>query len=784
MTATSTTPSSAPAPVTDWRARMVAAADDHAGAPLLRGAFRLDGGHGEVRRAALHVTALGVVEPVLDGVPIADEVLTPGWSSYEWRLRYRIHDVTERLRQDARGEHVLGLALGRGWAVGRLGWTGRSGFYADRPAALAQLEVEFADGHRQVVATDATWTAGPSAVLANDLYDGQTVDARRDPGDWAVPGAPADGWGPVEEVPFDTARLTPHAGPPVRRQEVVRPQRVWTSPAGELLLDLGQNLVGWLSLRVRGEAGQEVVVRHAEVLEHDELGVRPLRSAAATDRFVLSGGDDGFEPTFTFHGFRYAGLTGWPGGEEGLRRAVDAGDVEAVVVHSDLRRTGEFGCSHELLEQFHRNVVWGLRGNFLDVPTDCPQRDERLGWTGDLSAFAPTAAYLYDVSGFLRDWLADLRAEQRAAGGMVAFVVPDVLKFQDRPGGLPAQESTALWSDAAVWVPWALWQAYGDREVLAESFGSMAAHVDRVESLLSPTGLWDTGFQFGDWLDPQAPPEDPFRARADPGVVATACAFRSAHLVAQAAALLGRDGDAQRYGALAERLRTAFGEHYVGQDGTVTSDCPTVYALAVVFGLLDGEVRRRAGDRLAELVAGAGHRIATGFAGTPFVTDALTLTGHLDDAYRLLLQTECPSWLYPVTMGATTVWERWDSMLPDGTVNPGEMTSFNHYALGAVADWVHRTVAGLAPLEPGYRRSLVAPRPGGGLTWARGALQTPHGRLAVAWEFADGPDGGRELVVDVEVPAGTSALVRLPGRDDEELGAGVHRLTAPGVAGG
>jgi alpha-L-rhamnosidase len=440
-------------------------------------------------------------------------------------------------------------------------------------------------------------------------------------------------------------------------------------------------------------------------------------------------------------------------------------------VHSDLPRTGRFACSDELLTRLHENVVWGARGNFLDLPTDCPQRDERLGWTGDIAVFAPTAVFLFDVSGFLRDWLADLDAEQRAADGLVPFVVPDVLKYTEHPSEFPVPESSAIWSDAAVWVPWALWQAYGDRQVLAESFDAMTAHLHRVEKLVSDTGLWDAGFQFGDWLDPTAPPDRPFLAKADKGVVATACLYRSARTVADVAAVLGRTADAEHFAALAERTRAAFVEHYVSGDGRVHSDSVTGYALAIAFGLLDGPARAQAGDRLAALVAENGHRIATGFAGTPYVCDALTATGHLDDAYRLLLQRECPSWLYSVTMGATTVWERWDSMLPDGTVNPGEMTSFNHYALGAVADWMHRVVGGIAPAEPGYRTVRVAPRPGGGLTWADTSLDTPHGLVAVAWRST--PAG---LEVDVTVPDGVSAEIDLPGAAPRRVGGGHHRF--------
>ena len=519
----------------DWSAALISPDEEFDGAPLLRREFTLDEGHGPVAGAVLHATALGVFEAHLNGRPVSDDVLSPGWTSYEWRLRYRSYDVTELLAPTS----VLGLALGNGWARGRLGWSGGRNYYSDELGALAQLEITFEDGHVQTVVTDGSWTAGPSAVVANDLYDGQRIDARRSSDAWLRPGFEDPAWTGVHTGSLDLAILTPYIGPPVRRQAELAPVQTWTSPAGKTLVDFGQNLVGWVRVRVSGPAGTEITLRHAEVLEHDELGVRPLRTAAATDTFVLSGGDDVFEPTFTFHGFRYAEVHGWPG-----ELAPDA--LTAVVVSSDLERIGEFACSDDLLNQLHENAVWGTRGNFLDVPTDCPQRDERLGWTGDIAAFAPSAAYLFDVDAFLRDWLRDLAAEQQAADGMVAFVIPDVLKYvtRDNPraSSFPAQDSTAVWSDASVWVPWALWQAYGDRQVLEDQFDSMAAHVRRVESKLSPTGLWDQGFQFGDWLDPTAPPENPILAKADNGVVATACLYRSASLVAEAAALLGPRG--------------------------------------------------------------------------------------------------------------------------------------------------------------------------------------------------------------------------------------------------
>ena len=747
--------------MTTWHARMIAADTDFDGAPLLRGEFRLDDSHGDVESATLFLSALGVVEAWVNGRRASEDLLTPGWSSYEWRVRYSELDVTEMVATTT----VIGLALGNGWYRGRLAWSGGSKYYGHELGAFAELRVRFTDGYEQVIGTDESWTAGPSATTANDLYDGQSIDARRFSDAWLSPGFSSSEWSAAKVLDDDLSRLEPYIGPPVRRQMELQPVKVWTSPAGKVLVDFGQNLVGWVRATVTGPSGQVVTVRHAEVLEENELGTRPLRSAEATDRFTLSGGEDVFEPTLTFHGFRYAEVEGWPGGADSLR---DVGRLTAVVISSDMKRIGSFQTSNPLLNRLHENAVWGMRGNFVDVPTDCPQRDERLGWTGDLSAFAPSAAFLFDSRDFLRDWLRDLALEQKHDDDLVPFVVPNVLKYIEQPAEFGAPDSAAVWSDAAVWVPWALWTAYGDKRVLEEQFESMTGHARRLRGKLSPNGLWDTGFQFGDWLDPDASPDQPWAAKADKHVVATLCAFRTASLVAATAAVLGNEAASTEFGDMAYALRTSFAEHYIS-DGVILSDCTTVYALAIVFGILNDSDRDFAGERLAELVAKSEFRISTGFAGTPFVTDALTDTGHLEEAYRLLLQTENPSWLYSVSMGATTIWERWDSMLPDGTINPGEMTSFNHYALGAVVDWMHRTIGGIAPLEPGYRRILMAPRPGGGLEWAECSLETPLGLASVRWELVNG-----RLEVSATVPDGSEAVLRLPGSEDEIVGSGRH----------
>ncbi|MEO2130185.1 MAG: family 78 glycoside hydrolase catalytic domain [Microbacterium sp.] len=692
-------------------AHLIEADGSVSGAPLFVRAFAVPAARGALESATLAVTAEGLVEPAIDGVVVGDAVLSPGWTAYHSRLRVIEHDVTSRLVPGS--QHELTLLAGNGWYCGRLGWMGARGVYGDRPRVAALLTMIFADGSEVTVSTDQSWHSVCSPIVADDLYDGEHLDLTRERGTEH----------PVLVVPLDPARLVTPVGPPITRHEAIAPISVTATPTGTLF-DFGQNLVGWLRLRVRGSRGHRLVLTHAEVLDGGELARRPLRSARAEDTVILSGGDDEIEPTLTFHGFRYAHIEGW---------ADVTGTVEAVVVGSDLARIGTFACSDADLTRFHRNVVWSLRGNTVGIPTDCPQRDERLGWTGDIAVFAPTACYLFDMTGFLRDWLADLRAEQKANDGRVPYVVPDALPgWAVVPGEEP--ESVAIWSDAAVWVPWAVWEASGELAVLAESYPSMCAHLDRVLTRLSPRGVWEGDFQFGDWLDPTAPPENPIQAVSDPGVIATEALHRSILLTARTAEALGRREEAENWRARAARLRQAFADAYLDADCRILSDAPAVYALGIVSGILEGDAVQRAGDRLAELVRAAGHRVIAGFAGAPYLCEALTRTGHLDDAYALLLGRDEPSWLSPLARGATTVWERWDSLRADGSVNPGEMTSFNHYALGAVADWMHRTAVGISPAAPGYARVLLDPRPGGGLTWARGSVRTPHGLVAVQWE--------------------------------------------------
>ncbi|HYZ91337.1 MAG TPA: family 78 glycoside hydrolase catalytic domain [Actinomycetota bacterium] len=520
--------------------------------------------------------------------------------------------------------------------------------------------------------------------------------------------------------------------------------------------DFGQNLVGFLRVEVRGaRPGAEIVMRHAEVLGPDgRLFTEPLRTAKATDTYIARGGAvETYEPQFTFHGFRYAEI-------ESAGAAID---VEAVVVHSDLERIGTFECSDPLINRLHENVVWGQRGNFVSVPTDCPQRDERLGWTGDAQVFSPTASFLFDCETFWENWLADLAADQRA-DGCVPPVVPDMR--------IPIGDGACGWGDAAAVIPLTTYEAYGDTTVLERSIEPMIAWNDYVYSRLDDDLRWRSDFQFGDWLDPDAPTAEPWKAKARYDVVATAYAVRSSDLVARALDALGRDSSRHRQRAAS--IRDAWCRLYADAAMTTQTGC----ALAIEFDLVPHEDLVRFGDALVRLVHEAGDHLATGFLGTPLLLPALTRTGHVDVAYDVLMQKTCPSWLYQVIAGATTIWERWDALREDGSVATDAlgglgrgMVSFNHYAYGAVAEWLHRTVAGLSfdPEVPGYRHIVIEPRPGGGLTHAAASLRTRFGDASVAWRLE-----GDVLRVDALIPPNTSATVTLPEREPMRVGSGRH----------
>jgi alpha-L-rhamnosidase len=727
--------------------------------PMLRREFELGGA---VARARAYVTSHGLYEMHLNGRRVGDHLFTPGWTSYNKRLQYQAYDVTALLKK---GKNAVGVALGNGWYRGNLpGGVDRRNVYGERLALLLQLEVTYEDGRQEVVGTDPAWKAATGPILMAEIYHGETYDARLEKPGWAAPGFDDRGWSAVQVASHRKDHLVAPAGPPVRRIQELTPVKILKTPAGDTVVDMGQNMVGWVKLRAEGPAGTTVTLRHAEVLDKQgNFYTANLRAAKATARYTLKGGGpETFEPHFTFFGFRYVAVDGYPG-------EVTPDALTGVVVHSDMAPAGELSTSKPLVDQLQHNIQWGQKGNFLDVPTDCPQRDERLGWTGDAQVFFPTAAFNMDVAAFFTKWLRDVAADQ-FEDGRVPHVIPNVLTRPENPAA-----GSAGWADAAVIIPWGMYLSYGDRRILEEQYDSMARWVEYERQRAGDDFVWTGDFHYGDWLAYTAPPRE---ARSYPGattgkdLIATAFFAHSTELLRRTALALGRPADAARYAEQLGRIKAAFRDEFVSGRGRVGESTQTAYVLALQFDLLPEELRTVAAKRLAEEIRERQH-LTTGFLGTPFLCHVLSRYGYLDEAYLLLNREEYPSWLYPVKQGATTIWERWDSQKPDGSFQDTSMNSFNHYAYGAIGEWMYRVMAGIEPDEsaPGYKHILIQPRPGGGFTRVKASHETMYGRVSSAWTL----EGGR-FELAVEVPANTRATVRLPGAKLADVTEGANPL--------
>lgn len=746
----------------DWTARPISPLSNvgrrEAGpAPLVRRGFHLDGAPVKAR---LYVTALGLHDVQINGRPIGPDLFDPGWTVYSKRLLFAAYDVTDLLLP---GANVISGVIGDGWFRGDLTEFLFRNIYGDTTALLAQLEVELADGSRVRVDTDQDWKGGYGGLRAAEIYHGAVFDMTQEPAGWRLPGFDDAVW-------EDVAVLDLPQGLEARDMPGVRVIASWPlavpehggDAGGVVRLDTGQNLSGHLAIRARGPHGAKVTVRHAELLDDaGELYVAPLRHARAEDDYVLDGqGTVELRPSFTWHGFRHA--------EIGISPGVVIESVTVEAVASDLRPTGSFTCSEPALNRLFDNVVWSQRSNFLSIPTDCPQRDERLGWSGDIQVFTPTACLNADSRAFLRSWLADLALEQREDGA-VPVAAPNLLGRDARAWGV------AGWGDAAATMPWDIYCAYGDVEAVARQYSSMTAWVDWCVGRLNEDGVWSGDFQLGDWLDPDAPVDKPHLSKTDSGLAATAYLAHSAGRVADAATLLGRREDAARYRDLQTRTRAAAWARW-GDEARTT---PTGCALALTFELAPQDQRAAAGLRLAELVAANGYRIGTGFLGTPIILSALQAAGQTETAYRLLLNRDCPGWLYTVERGGTTMWERWDAIRPNGSLNIGElstgsaMVSFNHYAYGAVAAWLYSSVAGVSLdlSRPPETQITIAPEPGGGLTHSYAELETPYGLVAVEWRENEGG-----WICDVRIPAGAQAQFWMPYSHDHRSNVHPRRL--------
>ncbi|MHB8341932.1 MAG: family 78 glycoside hydrolase catalytic domain [Mycobacteriales bacterium] len=734
----------------DWRARWITLprpADDHDDfrpAPYLRREFLLTT---QPARARLYVTAAGLYEAYVNGTRVGDGQLTPGWTDFRRRVHYQGYDVTELLRP---GRNALAAVIADGWYSGYIGWGHQRAHYGSQPALLAQLVVEDSDGIATVVATDSRWRAAFGPMLASDLQMGETYDARRELAGWNQPGFGKAGWVPATVTAGPAGILTGQPCLPPRVVTELTPTASADGPPGSRRYDLGQNMVGRVRLQLTAPAGTIVRIRHGEVLTADgELYTQNLRQARATDTYVAAGrAGEVWEPQFTLHGFRHVEVTG----------AADVTSLSAVVVSSAGQGAGEFDCSEPLLCQLQSNIRWSLFGNVVEVPTDCPQRDERLGWLGDAQVFAPTACYNADLAGFYAKWLTDVMDAQRGDG---AF--SDVAPLPVQQPGLALGEGAPGWGDAGVIVAWTVFHVYDDPLLLSRVYRAARAWADFLHAhnpdLIRSRGL---GNNYGDWLavDADTPKE----------VLATCYFAHSARLVARMAEALGRTADATAYHRLARDVAAAFRRSFVDSGGRVHGDTQTGYVLALEFDLLTGRQRRGAVAHLVADIETRGNRLSTGFLGVAHLLDVLTAAGRLDLAYRLALSEKFPSWGYAIRHGATTMWERWDGWTErDGFQTPA-MNSFNHYALGSVGAWLFAVVGGLRadPGSAGWRRVIVQPRPGGGLTWARVRYESVRGSVGCHWRYTS-----VGLAVTVEIPAGCSAEVVLP------IAAG-QRLTEQG----
>lgn len=701
-------------------------------------------------RAYVLSTALGLYHLYLDGQKVGDDQMAPGWTSYHKHLMYQMYDVTGFL---GTGRHALGAMLGAGWYKGLMGFDEKYNNYGDRTALLCQLHLVYADGSSQVVCSSPDWLCADAPVLFAEIYDGETYDAVREQPGWCTPGFDARGWWPAATLAYDTAVLKAQAGGRVKRQEVFAPRAILTTPAGDTVIDFGQNMSGWPGFRPRGKPGQVAELACFETLDAaGNVYVDNLRGAKQTLRYTCKGGDSWYEPHFTFCGFRYAHLKAWPG-------EVKAEDFRAVAVYSDMLPTGTFSCSNPDVNQLQHNIEWSMRSNFLDIPTDCPQRNERVGWTGDAQIFCRTAAYLRDTQVFFRKWLTDVACDQTPEGG-VPHVVPDIVTGNQDGGWLLSQgtHSAAAWADVMVLNPWNLYLAYGDMDMLRRFYLPMKKWIDFMHDHADGV-VWNYKLQFGDWVALDAAEGSYFGATPNE-LSCTAYYAYSTGTFARIASILGETADAKAYAALYNDLKAGFQQLFFTPDGSMTVQTQTAHILALYFGLVPMPYLQKTAEGLLRLLDKENGHLVTGFMGTPYFTHALSQNGHVREAYTLLLQEDFPSWLYQVKRGATTIWEHWDGLKPDGTMWSPDMNSFNHYAYGAVGDWLYRVVAGIDTFEnaPGYKHSRISPRPGGNLRHAEGRLETVYGLLTSRWEAP----GDGSMLLQVTVPANTRCTITLP----------------------
>ncbi len=732
----------------DWSANWIRPAadmpDDVEKVSLLQRGFELDG---PIKKARLYVTARGLFEVSLNGEKVGNDHFANGFTSYSNRLDSLTYDVTNQLRQ---GNNSLDALLAYGWYAGRFGWSGQRQNYGDYPELLLQLEVTYEDGRLEKIISDENWrssTDGP--ILSSSIYDGEHVDARKDWSEWG---------GVIAEADPGSARIVPKPFAPVRETQYIPVKEIIEQDDGRYIFDLGQNMVGWAKLSIPVAEDQTTTVRFAEMLNPDgTMHTDNYRTAKSTDSYTAA--EDGiveWEPKFTFHGFRYVELAGLP---EDVTPQKDW--ITGVVLHSDLDKTGHFESSHAKLNHLQRNITWGQRGNFLDIPTDCPQRDERAGWTGDAQVFVPTSMFNYDSHAFWKSWLTSMRDDQMENGN-IPDIVPDILGKGGSPG----------WVDAATFIPWEVYLRTGDTEVLAENYDMMEGLVNWYQSQLV-NGLMPDIRGYGDWLQPYSS-NDRF-GDTPHSILGLAFYGRSTQVMAEVARILGKDEDAAKYTQQAETVAQNFADYYFDADGKLQNvpETQTSYLLAIEFDLIPESMKELATQNLVRLIDEADGHLRTGFLGTPYIVSVLEEMGREDLALSILFKETYPSWFFSINQGATTMWERWDSYTLENGFSGAGMNSLNHYAYGAIGQWMYERIAGLAPdpQTPGYKHFFVRPLIPGQLDWASAELETAYGKAYSGWKKENG-----NLLLEVMVPANTTATIEFPnGRESETVEAGFHQ---------
>lgn len=686
----------------------------------------------EVEKATLYITAMGVYEAFINGERVGDYIMAPGWTEYSKRHQYQIYDVTELLKE----ENIIEVSVGKGWYRSPLIEWHYANIYGTASAVIAAVEIEFKNGEKQIVKTDHTWKAKEGAVRFSEIYDGETYDAS----------FTTDTWDETDILNVCKANLILQEGEIIKEQETLEAIDMFRTPKGELVIDFGQNMTGYVCFEIDGKAGDRIVYSHAEVLDSDgNFYTANLRSAKQRVEYICKEGKQSYKPHHTFMGFRYIRLDEAP-------EYITKENFKAIVVHSDMKRTGFFECSNKKINKLFSNIIWGQKGNFLDVPTDCPQRDERLGWTGDAQVFVETASYNYNVQKFFKKWLKDLAAGQDSDGGVPAIIPAIIYTNQILPG--------AAWGDAAVVCPWQIYLTYNDKSVLEEQIDSMTAWIEYMHSRGPEEFLWLNDSQYGDWLGMDAE-DGSYKGASDPDLIASAYFAYSTGLVVKALKVLGKD--ASYYEELYKNVKSAFQNKYDSVLNTQT-EC----AVALYFEL--ARDREKTAAKLAELVKSNGNKLTTGFIGTPYILHALSQNGYADIAYSLLLQEEYPSWLFSVNMGATTIWEHWDSLKTDGTMWSTNMNSFNHYAYGSVAAWMYKVVCGINIDEtaPAFENVILKPVTDSRLTYAKASVETAYGTVSSKWEIKDG-----KTIYEFTVP--NTATLILNG-ETKELSKGTYKF--------